>query len=95
MIGGKWKLSIIVALADGDKRFTELQRQIEGISARVLSNELKDMELTGFIYKKVTVDPMLIEYGLAPYSRSLEQVVRALGEWGSQHRAKLKSDSRQ
>lgn len=93
VIGGKWKLSIIVALADSDKRFTEIQRQVEGISARVLSSELKDLELTGFIYKKVTVDPVLIEYGLAPYSRSLEQVVKSLSEWGSQHREKLKADA--
>ncbi|OXB07998.1 winged helix-turn-helix transcriptional regulator [Flavobacterium pectinovorum] len=95
VIGGKWKLSIIVALADSDKRFTEIQRQVEGISARVLSSELKDLELTGFIYKKITVDPVLIEYGLAPYSRSLEQVVRSLSEWGSQHRDKLKTDALQ
>jgi len=41
-IGGKWKLMIIIAIARGNKRFTELQRQVTGISGRVLSNELKD-----------------------------------------------------
>ena len=49
VIGGKWKLRIIVALKDGNKRFNEMQRVIDGISAKVLSAELKDLELNGFI----------------------------------------------
>jgi DNA-binding HxlR family transcriptional regulator len=54
-IGGKWKLMIIIAMARGNKRFTEIQRQVNGISARVLSSELKELELNGFIIKKVAV----------------------------------------
>ena len=53
VIGGKWKLRIIVALKDGNKRFNEMQRLIEGISAKVLSSELKDLELNGFIRRNV------------------------------------------
>ena len=53
VIGGKWKLRIIVALKDGNKRFNEMQRLIEGISAKVLSTELKDLELNGFIRRNV------------------------------------------
>ena len=52
VIGGKWKLRIIVALKDGNKRFNEMQRVIDGISAKVLSAELKDLELNGFIQPK-------------------------------------------
>jgi predicted transcriptional regulator len=49
VIGGKWKLKIIIVLQDkGNIRFNDLQRNIPGISARVLSNELKDLELNGF-----------------------------------------------
>jgi DNA-binding HxlR family transcriptional regulator len=66
---------------------------VKGISARVLSKELKDLELTGFIFKKVMVDPVLILYGLAPYSTSLEQVVKSLSDWGNQHRVKLKREA--
>jgi DNA-binding HxlR family transcriptional regulator len=92
-IGGKWKLMIIIAMARGNNRFTELQRQVTGISARVLSSELKELELNGFIVKKVSVGyPVLIEYELAPYSHTLEKVVAALTEWGIQHRQKIKSD---
>ena len=53
VLGGKWKLRIIVALTDGDKRFNELQRLIGGISAKVLSTELKELELNGFVRRNV------------------------------------------
>jgi DNA-binding HxlR family transcriptional regulator len=92
-IGGKWKLMIIIAMARGNNRFTELQRQVKGISARVLSNELKELELNGFIVKKVSVGyPVTIEYELLPYSYTLNEVVKAMTKWGIQHRQKIKND---
>lgn len=92
-IGGKWKLMIIIAVARGNNRFSELQKQVKGISARVLSNELKELELNGFIVKKVSVGyPVLIEYELTPYSQTLEKVVASLTEWGIQHKQKVKSE---
>ncbi|RZK52582.1 MAG: transcriptional regulator [Pedobacter sp.] len=92
-IGGKWKLMIIIAMARGNHRFTELQRQVSGISARVLSSELKELELNGFIVRKVTATyPVSIEYELTPYSQTLEKVVGAMTEWGMQHREKIKSE---
>lgn len=93
VIGGKWKLMIIIAMARGNNRFTELQRQVKGISARVLSSELKDLELNGFVEKKVSVGyPVLIEYKLLPYSETLEKVVSAMTEWGIQHRDKIRRE---
>jgi len=92
-IGGKWKLMIIIAMARGNNRFTELQRKVSGISARVLSSELKELELNGFIVKKVTSGyPVTIEYELLPYSHTLEELVGAMTRWGIQHRAKIKSE---
>ncbi|MEI3815665.1 MULTISPECIES: helix-turn-helix domain-containing protein [Chryseobacterium] len=92
-IGGKWKLMIIIAMARGNKRFTEIQRQVNGISARVLSSELKELELNGFIVKKVSVGyPVSIEYELLPYSHTLEELVGAMTRWGIQHRQKIKSE---
>lgn len=92
-IGGKWKLMIIIAMARGNNRFTEIQRQVKGISARVLSSELKELELNGFIVKKVSVGyPVMIEYQLLPYSHTLEEVVGAMTKWGMQHREKIKSE---
>ena len=92
-IGGKWKLMIIISIARGNHRFTELQRQVKGISARVLSSELKDLELNGFIIRKVTAGyPVTIEYELLPYSQTLEEVVGAMTRWGMQHRERIKME---
>jgi len=94
VIGGKWKLMIIIAMARGNNRFSELQRQVTGISARVLSSELKDLELNGFIIKKVSVGyPVMIEYELLPYSQTLEELVGAMTRWGIQHREKIRNES--
>ncbi|MXN90954.1 transcriptional regulator [Flavobacterium sp. Sd200] len=93
-IGGKWKLMIIIAIARGNNRFTEIQRQVKGISARVLSSELKELEMNGFIIKKVDVGyPVTIEYQLLPYSHTLEEVVGAMTRWGMQHREKIRQES--
>lgn len=91
VIGGKWKLRIIVALMEGNKRFNELQRLIEGISAKVLSAELKDLELNGFVKRNVfTGTPVVVEYELSDYSDTLQGVLTALSEWGAMHRETIK-----
>lgn len=94
-IGGKWKLRIIVALKDGAKRFNELQRTIDGISARVLSAELKDLELNGFVQRNVdTGMPVVVEYELTDYSETLGDVLQALSEWGAMHRETVRKSMR-
>ena len=91
VIGGKWKLRIIVALKDGNKRFNELQRVIDGISAKVLSTELKDLELNGFVNRNVfTGTPVVVEYELSDYAETLNDVLHSLSEWGSMHRENVK-----
>jgi DNA-binding HxlR family transcriptional regulator len=90
-IGGKWKLRIIVALDSGNRRFNELQRVIEGISAKVLSAELKDLELNGFVQRKVfTGTPVVVEYELTEYASTLGNVLDALSQWGAMHRENVK-----
>lgn len=89
-IGGKWKLRIIIALSEGEgcKRFNELQRTVEGISAKVLSNELKELEMNGFVKRTVYAQtPVIVEYELTEYSQTLENVLTSLREWGAMHRA--------
>ncbi|MDB4918410.1 helix-turn-helix domain-containing protein [Mucilaginibacter sp.] len=91
VIGGKWKLKIIVMLFDGSKRFNDLQKSISGISARILSNELKALELNCFVSRTVHDGaPLAVEYALTSYSRSLRTVVHALDEWGTQHREMIR-----
>jgi DNA-binding HxlR family transcriptional regulator len=82
-IGGKWRLRIITALIDGNKRFNELQRMVKGISSKVLSHELKELELNGFI-KKTEMD--MAEYEATPYGLTLYEVVMSLARWGKMHR---------
>jgi DNA-binding HxlR family transcriptional regulator len=95
VLGGKWKLRIIVALTEGNKRFNELQRTIEGISAKVLSTELKDLELNGFIKRNVfTGSPIVVEYELTDYADSLQNVLQALSEWGARHKEKIRKSMR-
>lgn len=95
VIGGKWTLRIIVALSDRAKRFNELQRVLDGISARVLSNELKQLELNGFVKRHVYIKtPVIIEYELTKYSESVKKIVEALSEWGATHRNKIRTESK-
>ncbi len=95
VIGGKWKLKIIIVLQErGNVRFNELQRNIPGISARVLSNELKDLELNGFVKRVVHAEqtPVIVEYISTDYSRTLRPVIMALSEWGREHKNNIKKD---
>jgi len=92
-IGGKWKLTIIVALREGHKRFNDLQRAVTGISAKVLSSELKELELNGFVKRNVYTDiPVVVEYELTGYSDTLEDVLVSLSNWGEMHRDKIRMD---
>jgi DNA-binding HxlR family transcriptional regulator len=91
VIGGKWKLRIIIALKEGTKRFNEMQRLIDGISAKVLSTELKDLELNGFVRRNVfTGSPVVVEYELTDYADTLGDVLQTLSEWGAMHKEKVK-----
>ncbi|UZT96867.1 helix-turn-helix domain-containing protein [Chryseobacterium fluminis] len=96
VIGGKWKLKIIIVLQEsGNIRFNELQRSIQGISARVLSNELKDLELNGFVKRVVHAEqtPVIVEYISTDYSRTLKNVIMSLSEWGQTHKRNIREDA--
>jgi DNA-binding HxlR family transcriptional regulator len=95
VIGGKWKLKIIVALREGNKRFNELQRSVTGISARVLSNELKELEMNDLVKRNVfTQIPILVEYEVTEYSNTLDDVLQSLSEWGAIHRQRIMTGKR-
>lgn len=93
VIGGKWTLRVMIALLGGYRRFNELQRTVTGISARVLSGELKDLEINGLLERVVLTDqkPVVVEYVPTEYSQSLQHVIKALGDWGEQHKKKIKA----
>lgn len=95
VIGGKWKLPIIIALLEGPLRFRELQRSLEGITPKVLSKELKELELNAFIVRTVyDTTPVTVEYRLTEYSRTLKPVLNALRTWGEKHREHIRSQAK-
>ncbi|OWK70354.1 helix-turn-helix domain-containing protein [Pedobacter sp. AJM] len=94
VLGGKWKLRIVVGIASGYNRFNELQRAVEGISARVLSNELKDLETNGVIVRKVEAGatPVIVSYEPTEYAKTVIPIVNTLADWGKNHRNKLQNE---
>lgn len=86
VIGGKWSMSIIYALFQGTKRFSELERLIPGINTRMLVKELKNMELNGIVVRKVyaTVPPT-VEYTLTTKGQKLEPIINELYRWGVEY----------
>jgi DNA-binding HxlR family transcriptional regulator len=90
LVGGKWKLHITHALAGGPLRFKELQREIGDITARMLSKELKELEVNELITREVyATAPVTVEYSLTEYGKTLKPVVLALYSWGSKHRERM------
>lgn len=87
VLNGKWKILVIIALSDGPRRFKEIQRTLEGITPKVLSKELRELELNEFVERKVFSSvPVQVTYELTPYSASLKEIVNSLRIWGEQHR---------
>jgi DNA-binding HxlR family transcriptional regulator len=90
IINGKWKLPILIALSFGHKRFKELERDVEGITPKMLSKELRDLELNQLVTRTVyDTIPVSVEYTLTEYGKSLDDVIVALRTWGKKHRSKL------
>jgi DNA-binding HxlR family transcriptional regulator len=81
---------LIVALSNGAKRFNDIQRSLDGITPKILSKELRELEMNEFVTRTVfpTV-PVSVMYELTPYSRSLDKVVTELKNWGMQHRERI------
>ncbi len=96
VLNGKWKLPIIIALSSGPLRFKELQRTVEAITPKILSKELKELELNDFVTRKVYPSiPVSVEYSLTAYSKTLDKVINELRNWGIQHRKRIFSKSKQ
>jgi DNA-binding HxlR family transcriptional regulator len=90
ILSGKWKLPIIGALMMGKKRFKEMEREIPKITARMLSKELKELEMNQLV-KRTVYDtiPVSVEYELTTYGASLKEVIMVLANWGTKHRSRI------
>jgi len=95
VLSGKWKLPIIIALSSGTMRFKDLQRSLEDISPKILSKELKELELNEFVTRTVyATSPVTVNYALTKYSQSLNNIISEMREWGLQHRKRIMNSSR-
>jgi DNA-binding HxlR family transcriptional regulator len=94
-LGGKWKLPILFALFMGGKqRFRELERSVPGITPKMLSKELQDLEMNQLISRRVLdTKPVTVEYELTPYAESIKPMLDALSAWGELHRRFLMGGS--
>ncbi|MFA9191323.1 helix-turn-helix domain-containing protein [Flavobacterium sp. FZUC8N2.13] len=87
VISGKWKLPIIGSLLFEKRRFTDIQRNIPKITPRMLSKELKDLEVNGMVKRTVyDTTPITVEYELSESGKLLSDVLDKMLEWGMQHR---------
>ncbi|MCX2450086.1 helix-turn-helix domain-containing protein [Pedobacter sp. PLR] len=87
VMNGKWKLPIIASLLHGKIRFKDLQNNIDKITPRMLSKELKELELNGIIERKVyNQTPVLIEYILTESGKNLTGLIDSMIDWGMLHR---------
>ena len=85
-VGDKWSMMIVMILADGSKRFSELKRAIDGISQRMLTLSLRGLERDGLVTRTVTPTiPPRVDYELTELGRSLRDPVKALGDWAIEH----------
>jgi DNA-binding HxlR family transcriptional regulator len=84
-IGGRWKVLILNPLfKDGVKRFGELHRSINGISQKMLTQELRNLEKNGIINRKVYLQvPPKVEYSLTPLGESLKPIFNLMNVWGT------------
>jgi DNA-binding HxlR family transcriptional regulator len=95
VLNGKWKIPLILCLVQSPKRFNEIQNTLTGISPKVLSKELKDLELNDFIKRNVyPTTPVSIVYEATDYSSTLKSVITELSIWGELHREKVKESMR-
>jgi len=87
VINGKWKLPIIASLMRDVNRFKDLLERVEKITPRMLSKELKELEINGIVERKVyNYTPVLIEYKLTESGKGITKVIDSMIEWGMIHR---------
>jgi DNA-binding HxlR family transcriptional regulator len=90
ILSGKWKLPVMIALSFGNKRFSQLAKHIPGITDKMLSKELRELEMNELV-KRTVFDrvPAVVEYSMTPYGKTLEKLIGELQEWGIKHRKRI------
>ncbi len=90
ILSGKWKLQIIISLTFGKKRFKQIQREIPGLTPKMLSKELKELEINELASRHVyDTSPVTVEYEITPYGKTLKPLIEELYKWGAKHRKRI------
>jgi DNA-binding HxlR family transcriptional regulator len=89
-VEGKWKLLILFTLSTGNKRFKQISKEVDGITDKMLSKELKSLEANKLVKRNVyDTFPPTVEYAITAHGKSLEKVLDELHYWGLLHRKKV------
>lgn len=92
--GGKWKLLILWHLRNSTKRFSTLMKEMEGITQKMLTQELRELEKDNLIVRKVYPQiPPKVEYSLSEYGQTLDPVLETMYKWGEKHIELKKNNS--
>lgn len=88
VLNGKWKVSIISSICYYNKRrFSDVLNDVNGISNKMLSKELKELEMNKLVQRTVLdTHPVTVQYQLTEYGKTLQTIISNLAEWGMQHR---------
>ena len=91
-VGDKWSILVISLLSGRTRRFSDLRRDIEGISQRMLTLTLRGLERDGLVTRTIypTIPPR-VDYALTPLGRTLLEPVQGLAEWAERHRTKIQA----
>jgi DNA-binding HxlR family transcriptional regulator len=91
VLNGKWKISIISSVCYfNQRRFSDILNDVKGISNKMLSKELKDLEINKLIKRTVlATQPVTVLYQLTDYGMSLKSIIDNLADWGRQHRREI------
>jgi DNA-binding HxlR family transcriptional regulator len=89
IIGGKWKPPLLFHLDGRTRRFCELQRLIPGLTKKMLTQHLRELERDGIVRRKVYAEvPPRVEYSLTRHGESLKPILKLMSAWGNRHRAR-------
>jgi len=90
MVANKWVCLVLTSLTDGRKRHSELQRRIAGVSQKMLTQTLRELERDGLVTREVTPSvPVRVDYELTDLGRSLQQVLHPLKAWAEANMARV------
>ncbi|MFD3706473.1 winged helix-turn-helix transcriptional regulator [Nocardia sp. NPDC058658] len=90
VVGGKWKLHLMWVLGDGPQRFGQIRRLLDGVSEKVLAENLRHLESTGVVHREIFPEiPPRVEYSLTPLGETLRLALEPLETWGNSHRSEL------